>query len=869
MAVWMLRRLLPEDLRLSVLEDLGGRYADLARLVGSKRARRWYWSQTLRSFQPTLQYSRLSVAAGLARRRSTLPFDLLWQELLAALRQIWRDPAFTAIAAITLAIGIGATVTIFSAIDVWMFRPLPFEQPDRLVHVFSQVPARDGAPFAHSLPDFLDFREQSETMDIASRRSYDYNLSGDGEPERILGEKVSWNLFAVLRVPTLSGRFFRPEEERAGQPRVCVVSEGLWRRRFGADPEILGRTILLDAVPHDVIGVLPGGFWEWFGDRRSEIWTPFEVVGNEGRGTQNLTTVGRLKPGVSVRQASSEALEIARRIEESHPDTNVGVEAGVRPLHELVFDTEVRLGSTIASVAALFVLLIACANVANLMLTRVAGRDREIAVRRAMGAGAGRIVRNLLTEATVISILGGALGVLLSIAGVRGLMALIPPWFPFIDQIGIDERVLGFAVLVTAMTPVLFGIAPSLQISRPYFVDSLKEGPRASAGGRTNRLRNLIVIAEVSLAATLLVASVLLARGFFAVQTTDSGWNEENVLTFEVALPESQYPEFLVEGFYRYLLSSLDSLPGVEGVGGVSRLPFRGDEITSYAVAGQEPAIPQLSPLASFRFVLPGYFEAMQTTIVRGRSFDYADGPRGRPVIIVNQTLADRHWPDVNPVGKEILLWGVRREIVGVARDTLDAISEDRAMVFLSAVQLPTEDMSMVVRTSGAPGAMVGAIRSEVTALDPNLPIHSVASMAEIKAGVMESNAVLAKIMAYLAGLALTLAMVGVYGVVSYSVSRRTQEMGVRMALGARRSDLLAMVIGQGTKLALIGLIVGFFISSLVTETLSVFLFGVEPLDPLTFGLAAVALLSAGVAATYFPARRATRADPLEALRSE
>jgi predicted permease len=870
LAVTMLRRLLPRDLRDDILDDLRSRYADLVVVIGPRRARRWYWSQTLRSIVPALQHGRLELLFERAPRQGKERLAAVAQEISSTLRQVRRDPGFVCVAVLTLAIGIAATVTIFGAIDIWLFHPLPYDDAEALMHVYGTEADRSVTTAPQSIPDFLDMRDLSSTLRIASHYGYSFNLSGQGEPERIDGERVSWNYFQVLEVQPALGRTFLPDEERFGQHRVCILSDGLWRRRFAADPEILGSSILLDGEPHTVVGILAPSFWSWRARYTSEIWTPFGVTGLENRGSYMLTSIARLGPGISEEEANAEVAGIAGHLANEHPDSNQGLGAGVRPLHDLIFGEQATVACLIAMVAAGFVLLIACSNIASLMLTRVIGRGREIAVQRALGAGVGRIMRQLFAEAAVISILAGLVGVAMSFAGVRALVSIMPTWFPFAEEIGINGRVLAFAMLVTLTTPLMFALAPAVQIAQPYLAGSLREGSRGSPGGKADRLRKFFVVAEVSLAATLLVSSALLVRGFYSVQSADYGFNEQRLLTFEVSLPENRYPDDISRtGFYRYLMWALESLPGVDAVGGTSSLPFRSDNNTEYVLPGRAYAGPGRNPLASYRFVFPGYFDAMQTAIVHGRPFTADDSPRSPPVVIVNEALANRHWPDGSALGERIVLWGVSREIVGVAQDTVEAIGQSRAMLFVSAFQSPETRMSLVVRTQGDPASLVAGIRDEVYALDSNLPIHSVASMADLKADELGESAVMAKIMAALAGLALLLAMVGVYGVMSYSVSRRTQEMGIRMALGAQRSHVLRMVIRQGATLALMGVVAGFFVASLVTESLSVFLFGMEPFDPLTFAIAALALLAAGIVASYVPAQRATRADPLEALRSE
>jgi len=749
-----------------------------------------------------------------------------------------------------------------------MIRPLPYDEPDRLLHVFSTVPERGWTNNVQSVPDFLDIREQSSTMNVATSRSGAYNMSGDDEPERITGDYVSWNFFEVLHVQPALGRTFRPEEELRGEHHVAVITDRLWKRRFAADSGVIGQTILLDDEPYIVIGVLPDDFW--YNNTKNEIYTPIGVTGEEGRGNHSWTSIARLAPGATIEQARAEVEQIAARLEEAYPENNEGWSAGVKSLHDEVFDEGFYMGSLISSVSTAFVLLIACANVANLMLTRVAGRGREIAVRRALGAGSGRIVRQLLTEATIVSFLGGALGILFSTAGIRGLKTLIPVWFPFRDDLALNGRVLLFALALTALTPILFGILPALQSARPDITDNLKEGSRGNVGGKGDRLRKVLVVAEVSLALTLLVSSALLVQGFFNVRFADFGWNEDNLLTFRVTLPQQSYPEGeMVSGFHRRFLSAVEALPGVESVGGTTILPLQGESNTFYQVPGQEYARLTDRPLASFRYIFPDYFRSMEIPIVSGRTFTDADRPDSRLVVVVTEALAERHWPGEDAVGKQINFWDESREIIGVVQATLDVGRDPRGMAYLSALQLPRNAMSFAVRTAGDPGSMTAAIRSELERLDPNLPMYSVQTMEELRETSQGGDTVMAKIMGTLAVIALALSVVGVYGVMSYTVSQRSQEMGIRMALGAQRFDVMRMVIRQGTILALVGIVVGIGLASLVTNSLSFFLFGVNPFDPLTFALVAVTLFAAALIATFVPARRATRVDPLRALRTE
>ncbi len=795
--------------------------------------------------------------------------DTLLSDIRYTLRAIRKGPGVIAVAVLSLALGIGANTAIFSAVDVFMFRPLPYPDAHRLVHVYSTVPERGWNYNSVSIPDYLDLREQSRTVDLATSYGRDYNVSGTGErPERIDGERVSWNYFQVLMLQPVMGRTFTRDEERDGQHHVAIISDGLWQRRFGGDPGILGTTLELDGEPYTVVGVLPPKFR--FYESRTDIWTPIPITGEESRGSHFLAPVGRLRPGATVEQATAEMAAIAARLAEEYPETNEGWGAGARDLHRRIFSEEFRMGSLIASVAVAFMLLIACANVANLMLTRVSGRGREIAVRGALGASRSRIVRQLLTESMIVSLMGGVLGVVFSLAGIRGLVSLMPPWFPRVDEIGLDGRVLLFALVITALTGILFGMAPALHSSRPNITDSLKEGGRGNVGAKGDRLRKTLVVAEVSLSLALLVASALLVQGFLRLQTADFGWDEENVLTFQIALPASRYAdEDAVNGFYREMLPRIAALPGVAAAGATTILPLRGHSNSFFEIAGREVASLQDRPLTEVRRVFPGYFQAMGTAQLRGRSLGDEDRPDTRPVVLVNEALVERHFPGEDPIGKQIDLWGVNREIVGVVQNTLDVDPNPRPMTFMSAFQYPVSNMSFVVRTTGQPTAITDAVRQEVLRLDPDLPIYQVRSLEDHINEQQGGNTIMAKIMSVVAVVALILAVVGVYGVMSYSVSQRTQEVGIRMALGAQRRTVLGMILRQGTFLALVGVAIGLFIAALVSRSLSLFLFGVNPFDPLTFGAVALILLLSGIGATYMPALRATKVDPLSALRVE
>jgi putative ABC transport system permease protein len=705
-------------------------------------------------------------------------------------------------------------------------------------------------------------------MDVATTYGRDFNLSGGDRPERINGERASWNYFQVLGVQPILGRTFRAEEERDGEHRVALLSNGLWRRRFGADPSVIGQSLLLDGESYAIVGVLPPRFQ--FYESRTEIWTPIPITGEEARGSHFLQPVARLRPGATREQANAEVAAIADRLALEYPESNDGWGAGARDLRRQIFSEEFRMGSLIASVAVAFVLLIACANVANLMLTRVAGRAREIAVRGALGAGRGRIVRQLLTEAMIVSSMGGVLGVVLSIAGIRGFVAVMPSWFPRVDEIGLDGRVLLFALIVTAITGILFGIGPSLQNSRCDITDVLKEGGRGNVGAGGDRLRKVLVVAEVSLSLTLLVASALLMQAFIRLQTADFGWDKENLLTFRMALPAQQFPDSAaIESFYRELLPTMRSILGVESVGGTTIMPMQGNSNSFFEIPGRESANLQQRPLTEVRRVFPGYFQTMGTALMSGRDLGLEDRIDTRPVVVVNEELVERFFPGEDAIGKQINLWELEREIVGVVQNTLDVGQYPRPMTFMSAFQFPASGMSMILRTAGEPMSVAEEARAAVMGLDPDLPIYRVVTLEDHMNEQRGGDTIMVKVMGVLALVALMLAVVGVYCVMAYSVSQRTQELGIRLALGAQPRNVLAMVVRQGAMLALIGIVAGVGMALLVVRSLAIFLLGVNPYDLVTFAAVSLLLLLSALGATYLPARRATKVDPLEALRYE
>ena len=876
-ALILLEIFAPRDGRDEILGDLNERFLNVFYSRGASSARRWYWAQALGSSVGFARQRLRRSRSGTTRKtgdNSGQQHGQRWElirsfvaDIHYAMRSFGKHPGAILVAVISLGVGIGANVTIFSVVDVYVFRSLPFLEPDRLVHVYSTMPERGWNFNNVSIPDFVDFREQSRTMDIAASHPGDVNLSGDERPERISAEETSWNYFDVFRVQPILGRTFRPEEEVEGRHRVAIISNGLWQSRFGSDQSILGQTIQLDAEPYTVIGILPPGFR--FGLALTEVWIPFGLTGNEGNGHM-LTVVGRLRPGVTLVQASSDVAATAERLAEGYPEERGGWSAGARDLNSHVVPDESLIGMLILSVAAAFVLLIACTNVASLMLTRAAGRTREIAVMGALGASRTRLVRQLLTDSMVVASIGGILGTLMSVVGIRWFMSLMPVWVPRAEEVGIDGRVLAFAVVVTMLTGILFGIAPALKNSLPNFSQSLKDGARGTAGSRGNRIRKVLVVSEVTLALTLLVGSTLLVRGFLSLQAMDTGWNAEHLLTFRLSLPQRDYSEGeSVSNFYRALMERVETLPNVESASGTSVLPLLNGWNTLYDVPGQEAPTPQQRPIAYYRFVHLGYFQTMEIASLSGRDFDERDRPDTRPVVIVNEMLADLHWPNEDPIGLQIDMWGETREIVGVVENTMTLHDRTRPMIFLSTLQSPRNSLSIVVRTTAEPTALTETVRTAVAVLDSNLPLYRVMTLKDLVKERRSMDTLMAKLMAAMAVIALILSVAGVYGVISYSVAQRTQEMGIRMALGAKEGNVLAMVLRQGASLTGMGILIGIVSASLVARGMSLWLFGVSPFDPVSFGGAVFVLLGSSIAACYFPARRVAKLDPLKVLRYE
>jgi putative ABC transport system permease protein len=787
-----------------------------------------------------------------------------------ALRQMRKAPGFTAVAVLTLAFGVGASSAVFSIVNAAMLRPLPYPHQDRLVRVFELLP-RFGR-FAVAPANFLDWRAQNTVFDgIAAFGSGNETLVGTESAERIPRTVVSWNIFDVLGVSPALGRTFRADEDLPKQNNVVILSHGMWQRRFGGDPHILGRTITLSGEPSIVIGVMPEEFY--FPNRASEFWRPLGLdPANSTRGGHYLATIARLKDGVTVDQAASEMRGIAARLAQQYPANSRDESAETILVRELIVASSRTMLYTLL-VAVGIVVLIACANVANLLLVRASVREKEIAIRTAMGAGRRRIVAQVLSEGIVLAATGGILGVLLAYLTIRPLRTLGQGNIPRAAEITLDWRVVTFTVVVTVLTGILFSLAPAWHAVRSGVGAALREGTRSSSGTRTLRIRNTLLVLEVALSLVLLVGATLLLRSFVRLTRVDPGFHPEQVLTFSIALPHTTYPEEANRvAFFDRLDERLRGMPGVRAVGMVQTIPIRDDYLLSFSIQGR-PSEPGKDPSANYRVITPGYFEALTIPLLRGRLLTNADVPP-RQVAVIDETFAKQHFPGEDPIGHGIGIGNGSKgyyEIVGVVGSVryegLD--TNARATMYVPVRNDVFSTMWVMVKTTGDPQGFAPMARQVVRELDASIPA---ASLERLDAVVTESVAPRRFSMLVLtafAVVALFLAAVGLYGVVAYAVRHRTREIGLRMAIGAQRGDVLRMVVGGGMKLATVGVVVGLLAALWVARYAASMLFGVTSLDPVSYSVTAAMLLGVSALACYIPARRATTVDPLVALRAE
>ena len=816
-----------------------------------------------------------------AETKSTILADL-WQDLRYGLRTLLKNPGFTIVAVVALALGIGANSAIFSVVNSVLLRPLPFKSPKQLVMVWENAVHLGFPKNTPSPPSFLDWQRQNTVFTgMAAMSERSFNLTGVGEPERLEGRRVSANLFDLLGVPALLGRTFVPDDDRPGT-HVALLSYSLWQRSFGSDPSIIGRAVTLNGESYTVIGVMPRGVHlHAYGNWNDELWVPIAFTNEEStnRGTHFLEVIARIKPGITLKQAQAEMETIAARLAKEYPKYNTRIGATVMPLHEeIVGDIKPALLILLGAVG--FVLLIACANVANLLLARAAVREKEIALRLALGASRSRLTRQFLTESVLLAFLGGGFGLLLALAGIRVLKTFIPPSIPQTQTISIDGKVLLFTALTALLTGIVFGLAPAMHASHSNLNESMKEGGRDSASGRKgNRLRDLLVIGEVAVSFILLVGAGLLINSFLHLRNLDPGFRADHLLTMKVDLLELKYPDGERRSvFFDEVLRRIRVLPGVQSVAVAGNLPltYNGDSAT-IAVEGIPDPPPDQWPDVIYRAIGPGYFSTMGIPLIRGHDFTDQDRADSKKVVVISEKTAEHYWPGEDPIGKRVkpdatnsdVPW---REVIGVVKDVRqnDFIAQPKMQMYFNYRQL--KDLApnaLIVRTSVDPMSLATPVRNSIWAVDKDQPVADVDTMDHIVSAAIARQRFSMLVLGVFAASALMLAAVGIYGVMSYSVTQRTYEIGIRMALGARRADVLQMTIKQGLKLVSVGMILGLVAAFLLTRILTSLLFGVSATDPITFIGISLVLLAVAILASYIPALRATKVDPIIALRAQ
>jgi putative ABC transport system permease protein len=806
-------------------------------------------------------------------------------DLRYALRMLWRAPGVTVTALAALGLGIGGSVAIFSVVDAVLLRPLPYRAADRLAEIFGNFHAQNLERIAVSVPEYLDYRAQSQVLeDLTAFAVGDSNLTGGGSPERVSAAMATSSFLGVFGVEPALGRGFSAEEQSPGRSQVALLSHGLWQRRFGGDPAVVGKSLLLDGLPYAVVGVLPRGF-RMTGDPEVFVPLPLTDALKAQRGARWLRVVGRLRPGQTVAALSAEMDVIARRLQEAHPDNyraGVGWAITVVPLLDQVVG-RVRPALWVLLGAVALVLLIACANVASLLLTRATGRAREFAIRTALGARRLRLFRQLLCESLLLSLGGGALGLLGSLWGVDLLLALAPSDLPRLHEVAISGRVLAFALGVSVATGLCFGVVPALASSRPDITSGLKEGSRGTASGARHRLRRALVAGEVALALVLCVGAGLLLRSFAALVAVDPGFRADGVLTLRVSMPTpAEAQPSVADGvryaaYYQRAAQRLLGLPGVTAVSGISVLPLSGDSTdSSYDIENYLPRDAGDRPDNEVRVVLPGYFRALGIPLLAGREVGPDDGADSPKVVVVNQALARRYFGDAaRAVGRRLRLHrgGDRgwRTIVGVVGDVHDVglDARSRPEMYYPASQLTEPSMTFVLHAAGPPAALASAARAALAEVDRDQPIFEVRPLADVVANSLGQRRFALILLGLFAACALALAALGVYGVMAYSVAQRTQEIGIRLALGAQRGDVLGLVVRQGMQTVAIGLLVGTAIALSLSRALATLVWGVSPRDPLTYAALAALLSAVALLATLLPAWRAARTSPMVALRAE
>jgi len=810
--------------------------------------------------------------------------DEMFQDLRFGLRMLWKNPGFTAIAVFTLALGIGANTAIFSVVNGVLLKPLPYPEPERLARVFQSVTNFPKAPMSPA--DFRDYREQNTTFEsLAGYFRQDLELAQEERAERLMGMRASSGYFRTLGFQPRLGREFTREEEIPDESAVVILSHSLWQRRFDGDPKIVGKTIRLSGKSFTVVGVAPAGLQHVGGGYRPlphgesvDIWWPMRLGPNRPRGALIVNVIGRLKLGVTRQQAEAEFDLIAARLAEQYPGPYRKAKTLTQPLREEIVEGSQRTLLLLLA-AVFFILLIACVNVANLTLARAATREREIAVRVALGAGRARIVRQLLIESLTLAAMGGLLGLLLAKLAINALVRLGPEQIPRLQMISLDGRILGFTLLISLLTGLLFGMAPALQSLKLNLNESLKEGGRAASGGRRQRrTRGALVVAEVALALALLLGAGLLMRSFLKLQQTDPGFNPSGVLTMSIVLPGARYaygePQI---SFLQRLVERVSALPGVRSAGVTSDLPWTGYQNEAGLKVEGKTFPPDQMAQAQYHFISADYMRTIGAPLLSGCWFDPRDTRKSSPVILINQAMARKYWPGEDAVGKRITFgdsagkdedW---MQVVGVIGDVKDYPNSAKAepAFYWPVTQQPYPEMSLAIRADKDPLSLVETVRREVRALDREMPISEVKMLETVAAAAVAGRRFMLLLVSSFALTALALATIGIYGVTSYLVTHRTHEIGIRIALGANSFDVLKLALRQGMALALAGVGAGLAMAFAATRLMANLLYGVGATDPATFVAVPVFLIGVALAACYLPARSATKVDPMVALRSE
>jgi putative ABC transport system permease protein len=802
------------------------------------------------------------------------------KDLRFAFRSLFKRPGFVAVAVVTLALGIGGSTAIFTVVDAALLRGLPYKSPDRLYHLWEKTPKEEFSKREFSYPDYQDYQQNNVFDGLAAYTGGRVILSGAGEPESVGGPRVSANFFSVLGVDPILGRTFQAGDDQPGGPKLTVLDYGLWQRKFAGDPSVIGRTLTINGDRYTVIGVLPQTFQ--FALRANELWLPYQPTENQRtrRFLHGTNLIGRLKPGVAAAQAQSELSVIASRIEKEYNDSHAGTTMRILPLHEEVIGN-VRPILIVLLAAVGFVLLIACANVASLLLTRSLARQKEVAIRSALGASRWRIMRQLLTESILLSLFGGAAGLLIAYWGVPALVSALPQnqlnAMPFLKTLSVDGSILAFSFGLSLLTGLVFGLAPALQSSRLDLNEVLKEGGRNMAAGAGHHLRSVMVVTEIALAVVLLVGAGLMMKSLLRLLQTNVGFKTENLLTMTVILPPAKYTAASqIINVHQQLQERVRSLPGVTSAGTVDILPVNAGNTTRFFVEGDPVPAPGKEIEANNRVVSDTYFQTLGVPLLAGRVFDQRDAADKPGVVIIGKTIADRLFAGRDPVGRKINYPSIQGDgdlIVGVVGDVkITGLDEAiRPVLYYPFRQSAGPFVNLVARTDTDPTALAGSIRSEIRNLEPDAAIVNVNSMDQMIAQTPASfmRRFPALLISIFAIVALLLASIGIYGVVSYSVSQQTHYIGVRMALGAKPSDILRMILKQGLVLALAGVGIGIAAAFGLMRLLRTLLFEVSTTDAATFALVASALFLVALLACYLPARRATKVDPLVALRYE